>query len=289
MNNASIITLLTDFGLRDTYVAELKGVILALSPHVVIVDLSHEVIPGGIREASFLLSCSYRYFKPETIHCVVVDPGVGTSRDIIVVRTNHYYFVAPDNGVLYEAVKKDGGGKIYKIDIEAVRHYLGWGKEVEGTSVISYDFKLPPSSKTFHGRDIFAPVLSLLASGYSPALFSTKCSKMEELKLPKPVKKQNTVHGIVLYIDHFGNAITNITPNLIKKEDELFLVNDDGPVSIGKVRETYADVDIGSPLALLDSRGFIEIAVNGASAADKLGIRIGQEVLIKEKGLVNKN
>jgi S-adenosylmethionine hydrolase len=241
----SIITLTTDFGGGDWFVGSMKGVILGLNPQVTIVDITHGVPAGDIRAGAFALLASYRHFPQNTVHVAIVDPGVGSSRAAIVVRTEDYFFVGPDNGVLSFALGREKIQEVRRLENEK--------------------FFRAPVSKTFHGRDVFAPVAAHLSCGIP-------CSELggtvaDVVRLPWP--KQTGNHGEVVYIDRFGNVITNIERPAVK------VVVAGREIS---VVDFYQQVPAGQPLALIGSTGFLEIAVNGDGAASALNLNVGDPV-----------
>src|ERR1041384_1514346 len=187
----AIITLTTDFGMADWFVGSMKGVILGIEPRATIVDIAHEVPPGDIRAGGFALAASYRCFPRQTVHLAVVDPGVGSSRQAIAVRTADYWFVGPDNGVLSFALMQE------KMLLEIRR--------------LDNDvYSRKPVSSTFHGRDIFAPVAARVALGVEADALGQKLEDYVRLPWPPTKFELNVVTGEVVYIDRFGNAITNI-------------------------------------------------------------------------------
>ncbi|MGQ9668512.1 MAG: SAM hydrolase/SAM-dependent halogenase family protein, partial [Anaerolineae bacterium] len=187
----AIITLLTDFGERDGYVGTMKGVILGTAPHVTLVDLSHDIPPQDIRSAAYVLWCSYRFFPPDTIHLVVVDPGVGTERRPIAVRTAHGFFVAPDNGVLGYVLEEE----------------RGW----QAVHLTERRFWRPAVSMTFHGRDIFAPAAAHLAAGVPLHQLGLAITDPVQMPFP-PVRRLDEARcqACLVYIDRFGNCVTNL-------------------------------------------------------------------------------
>jgi len=187
-----IIALLTDFGLNDNFVGVMKGVIYHINPEVKIVDLSHQIESHNIHEAAFLLKSSYPYFPEGTVFLIVVDPGVGSERKSVIVETEKYLFVAPDNGVLSFLMERDMK-RIIQITNE--------------------EYFLKPVSRTFHGRDIFAPVAAYLSKGEKVEKFGSQTRKIEKLTFPEPQVKNNRLVGEVIYVDRFGNPITNINQN----------------------------------------------------------------------------
>ena len=255
-----VVTLLTDFGTKDAYVAAMKGVILTRCPEVTIVDLSHEISPQDIFEGALFLAEAAHYFPPRTVHCVVVDPGVGTSRLPIAASAGGQFFVAPDNGVLSLFVRK---------------HPLG-----EVRMITNKRFMLDRICATFHGRDIFAPAAAALASGVPVEEAGNRTATMTMLDIPCAKRDEdNRVVGIVMHIDRFGNAITNI-----RRED----LDPAGPrdVRAGHTRlacvsETYGDVEHGQAVALIGSSDYLEIAVNRGNAHVQLGLSRGNRVELR--------
>jgi hypothetical protein len=268
--NQSIIALLTDFGTSDAYVGIMKGVILSRCPTVQIIDLTHEVAPQNIRQAAYLLGTAYQHFPAQTIFVVVVDPGVGTQRQAVAVRTTHGIFVAPDNGVLSEVVERETVFAAIRLPIAA------------------------ESSHTFHGRDVFAPAAGLLANGAALRTLGTAADPLLRLPLLTGVDNGRTLQGEVIYCDRFGNLITNLgvfrwrgNVLALDRGDAAPLEMDAAALQIqlsGRrllaVRQTYAAVQTGDLVALISSDGRLEIAVNGGSAAAQLGVGIGAEVTI---------
>lgn len=241
-----IITLITDFGTADGYVAEMKGVLLSGVPDATIVDLTHEIPPQDVEAARLALARSWRRFPEGTVHVVVVDPGVGSARAALAVESQRRFLVGPDNGVLSPALV--GGGA----DVVAL--------------------PIPPhASSTFHGRDVFAPAAVRLASGEELANLGAFADAPVVRRTPDTRRRADgAITGQILIIDRFGNLVTNIGGRLT------------GVVEIcGRevgVRRTYSDVDPGALVALAGSSGFLEVAVRGGSAAVALGVRRGDQV-----------
>jgi hypothetical protein len=259
----SIITLLTDFGHKDWYVASMKGCILSLDPHAVCVDITHEIPPGNIRSAAFILAQCYSDFPEQTVFLCVVDPGVGTERSAIAIRLGRSYLVGPDNGIFSYLVdrEKDRGVEIHKIENESFFH--------------------TQPSHTFHGRDIFAPVSAHLAQGAAIADLGPRLEKIVQLNLPRANYQKREAKGEILFIDHFGNAITNFTQMKLEPNfpsDKIILTV--GNCILPHVK-TFGDVAEGEPLAYYGSGGFLEIALNGGSATEKFNLHIEQKVEIK--------
>jgi S-adenosyl-L-methionine hydrolase (adenosine-forming) len=246
----SVITLLTDFGTADSYVAEVKGVLLTRAPGATLVDVSHEIPPGDIRAAAYVLGRSWHLFPEGTTHLVVVDPGVGSSRAALALGAQEHKFVGPDNGVFTPI--------LHDAEVEVVT--------------------LPtpgPASSTFHGRDLFGPAAAALASGEPlSALGPSFAGIPQRLAYTLPHRENGVVVGEVVYVDRFGSLITNLTAeqvpgSAIIEIDEL---------EIGPVRQTYNDVATGNLLAYIGSGGALEIAVRDGSAARRLGVGMGGRV-----------
>jgi S-adenosylmethionine hydrolase len=260
------ITLTTDFGLADEYVGVLHGVIAARAPQARIIDLCHTVPPQDLRCAAYLLHASRRYFPPATLHVVVVDPGVGTERRILLLDTDHGRFLAPDNGVLTLLLDEPGLRQAYVVSNQALF--------------------LNPVSGTFHGRDIFAPVAAALANGADPASVGPALDASALTRLPLPQPKidaaTGTATGEVVAIDHFGNLLTNLRrehlATLASHLNQIVVsVNDQ---AVGKIRHSYAAVAFNETVALFGSRGTLEIAVNQGNAALRLQAPIGSRVFL---------
>ena len=250
-----MITLISDFGTSDPYVGIMKGVIFTKDPSAVIVDITHDIIPRDISSAAYVISSAYSYFPVGSIHVVVVDPGVGSHRAIIAISMGGHYFLAPDNGVLSLVL---ASGKVDFI-----------------TTVENDSFFLKPVSQTFHGRDIFAPVAGHLSKGLPIDQLGSEIKKdhLVCLDLPMPVQSPTGgIVGTVIGIDRFGNLITNIDHQFI--QNTFGFVNDcDLNISIGGYQiaglsSCYRDTEPQSLLAIVGSMGFIEISVNGGSAAE---------------------
>jgi S-adenosylmethionine hydrolase len=253
----AIITLLTDFGHQDWFVGTVKGVILGICPPARIIDLTHEVPPGDIRAAAFALASGCGYFPRGTAHVAVVDPGVGSSRPALVVRTTKYFFVGPDNGVLSVALKRE---KIVSIHRLENRRYF-----------------LHEISHTFHGRDVFAPVAAHLSNGVPPHRFGPACDGYEKLDWREPREMRNGWRGEVVYVDRFGNVITNLSNGLLIEADAEWGLK----LKSGRscpVRPYYQAVPAGSAIAVPGSSGLIELAINGGNASRKLGLKIGAKL-----------
>ena len=249
----SIITLTTDFGTRDWFVGSMKGVILGVNPQAIVVDITHEVPSGDIRAGAFALAVSYRYFPRNTVHVAVVDPGVGSNRAALVVKTADYYFVGPDNGVLSVALAKE---KVLEV----------WQAENQ-----TY-FRRPVSS-TFHGRDVFAPMAAHVTTRVLMDSLGRKLKDYARLSWPMPQVVGGVLRGEIVYIDRFGNAISNID----SPATSVSKVRVADKVQCG-IKRFYQEAPAGQPLAIMGSAGYLEIAVNGGNAALALGLKLGDIV-----------
>lgn len=258
-----IITLLTDFGTRDHFVASMKGVMNNIHTPLNIIDISHDVQAHDILEAAFLIRSCFSCFPMRTIHVVCVDPTVGSNRKAIMVATENHYFIAPDNGVLSLIYDAEPVSQVVEISAE---HYI-----------------LPDASKTFHGRDVFAPAAAWLAKGTDMLNFGDPVENYNKLPLPKPkMVGDSLLKGAVLHIDRFGNLITNITREDYTQAREK-VPGDVFKVAVGKqeisgLKEYYAQVPKGELLALFGSTNFLEIAQSQGSAAKTLSLSRGAEV-----------
>lgn len=270
----AIITLTTDFGLTDAYVAAMKGVILTINPETKIIDICHSISPQNVSQAAFVLNTAYQFFPERTIHVVVVDPGVGTERRAIILHTLQYDFVAPDNGVLSCVIEP-----FLK---ESPRREQGQVKLPPGLKAVSItrpEFWRSTVSATFHGRDIFAPVAARLSLGASPEKFGEVIDTVAVLPEHRPYRKSaDTLVGRIVHIDHFGNLITSFKSEDLPEESFIVEV---GKSSISELSRTYAEGE--GLLALIGSSGHLEIAVKGSSARDFLGATVGDEVKIRLK------
>jgi len=260
-----LITLLTDFGTSDAYVAVMKAVILGLCPGARIVDVTHEIAPQDIEEAAFLLSTVWPYCPDGTVHLIVVDPGVGTGRRLLAVSALGQIFIAPDNGVLSNVFAQERGFRAY--------------------SVAREEYFLPRVSDTFHGRDILAPVSARLASGLPIEEVGPQVLDPVRLPLSAPIEKAHGLEVHVIHVDRFGTLITDLTADARDRwrppaSQERISVRL-GERSLGEIRRTYAETEPGEPLALFGSSGRLEIAVRGGSAAAHLGLAKGATLMIE--------
>jgi S-adenosyl-L-methionine hydrolase (adenosine-forming) len=256
-----LITLTTDFGLADHYVAAMKGAILGIAPGARIVDISHEVEPYGIAEAAYLLAQTYPCFPKRTVHVVVVDPGVGSARRPILAQAAGQWFVAPDNGVL---------GMVFAREKHAVRH------------VTAERYFRRPVSQTFHGRDVFAPVAAHLAKGAAAARFGKTIQDHLRPAFARP--EQTGKHfwtGAILKIDRFGNAITNFRIEDFGGLRERPFELQAGPHIVTRLASNYAEGAPGELFAIAGSAGYLEISANQASAARISGCASGAPVELR--------
>ncbi len=262
-----IITLLTDFGLRDAYVAAMKGVILGINPKAVLVDITHEIPPREITAGAFVLSETAPYFPPATIHLAVVDPGVGTGRRGLAAKARHQFFVGPDNG-LFHFIFQDAS------DLTVV--------SLENTAYFR-----PEISTTFHGRDIFAPVAAYISLGVPLTDLGPPVMDPVLLPIPEAVFTDVEAQGEVIYADRFGNLVSNIPwAALLDWLNGRNIRLHIGSHTLTRLSRTYADAPPGELLALMGSHGRLEIAVNQGSAARRLGLMIGAPLTIQVSKLI---
>lgn len=270
----TIITLTTDFGLNDAYVSVMKGVILGINPEAKLVDICHTIKPQNISQAAFILSTVYEFFPHRTIHVVVVDPGVGTERKAIILRTPFADFVAPDNGVLSYVIPP-----VYARPVDSQCQPIELGQGVEAVAITNPRFWRLPVSSTFHGRDIFAPVAAHLSLGISPRDFGEVVTSLAMLTLPRPYRAPDeTLVGQVLHIDNFGNLITNINSDVLPRTGQAITIEVGGHLISGLSR-TYSDVE--GLLALIGSSGYLEVSLHMGNASAFIGAVIGDEVKIR--------
>jgi len=272
----AIITLTTDFGLSDAYVAAMKGVILGINPEAKLVDICHTIKPQNIPQAAFVLSTAYQFFPQRTIHLVVVDPGVGTERRAIILRTPSADFVAPDNGVLSYVIRESSVKPVADIDNLQQRE-LEPG--LEAVAITKSQFWRTQVSPTFHGRDIFAPVAALLSLGFPPVDFGEAITSLTMLPLPQPHRRPDgSLVGHVLHIDNFGNLITNIKSSDLPPTKQPITI-EIGDQVISELSRTYAEGK--GLLALIGSSGYLEVSLKGGSASAFLDAEVGSEVKLK--------
>jgi S-adenosyl-L-methionine hydrolase (adenosine-forming) len=264
----SMITLLTDFGTEDAYVGVMKGVILSINPSATVVDVCHYINPQDLTEAAYLIKSSYRYFPKGTIHIIVVDPGVGGNRAIVAVKLSGHIFLAPDNGLLTLLMDEGEVDAIVRVENP---HYF-----------------LDSISRTFHGRDIFAPVGSHISKGVPIEKLGQPLVMQDliRLSIPKPyITNKDELIGKIISIDRFGNCISNIDENclnkIVKKNSEKKLEIRIGKTVIKSLSHTYTDAGPKCPLAIIGSFGYLEIAANCDNAGQLLNIKKGDTITLK--------
>jgi S-adenosylmethionine hydrolase len=268
MKKPPVITLLTDFGLQDEYVGVMKGAILSINPGVQLVDITHYISRHDITQAALVLNASFRFFPKGSIHMIVVDPGVGGERKIICLKKEGHFFIAPDNGVLTMVIQD---GKAQKI-----------------CAVTRQKYFLKSVSDTFHGRDVFAPVAAHLSKGLEMLNLGKELGleDLTRLEIPVPfVSDKHELVGSVMSIDHFGNLVTNISAQMLKKFQD-----DEGSqlveVRLGRFKirggaKSYDSVKTGAPIAIIGSRNLLEIALNQGDARKHFKARIGLGVRLR--------
>ena len=261
MSTSSIVALLTDFGTDDSYVAEMKGVMLSLNPDLRIVDITHSIQPGDILQGAYLLWRSHVRFPSGTIFLSVVDPGVGGDRKIMLLQTDEYIFVAPDNGLLTLIADE--------------REYSAW--EVTERSMM-----LEKVSATFHGRDIMAPVCAQLSMGsVNPSDFGSRLREIVKFRVAGLTATASSIEGEVLSIDRYGNAVTNIpSEQLAELEESASIRASFGRDTIGPICKTYSSVKEGDAVAYIGSAGLIELAINGGDFAKRFAVKPGDTVRV---------
>ncbi len=256
----AIFTLITDFGLKDPYVGQLKGALLRGCPAATIIDLTHHIAPWDVVGAAVAIRTSYRFFPVGTVHLVVVDPGVGSERAILAAAGDGHYFIAPDNGCLSLLVADHRIASIHRVE-----------------EPIFFDASVSP---TFHGRDIMAPVAAALASDGHLERFGPVVEPITIRTVfpPKAIDAAGCLHGQVLGIDHFGNIRTSIRAD--RFDPAAFAFVEIGGRRIGPLVRCYQEAETGSLLALIDSAGFLEIAANRANGAALIGCAVGDPVIV---------
>jgi S-adenosylmethionine hydrolase len=246
----ALVTLLTDFGTADSYVAEVKGVVLSLAPGATLLDITHSVPPGDVRSGAYLFGRTWHRFPAGTVHLVIVDPGVGTSRAAVAIKARGHAFVGPDNGV-FSPILRDAEVEIVSLPIPA------------------------DASPTFHGRDLFAPAAAALANGVPlVSLGEPLIGLPHRLAYTEPHYEGKSVVGEILYVDRFGTLVTNLTPELVPPYASIEVEG----LDLGSLRRTFGDVPTGGLLAYVGSGGEVEVAVRDGSAARRLGLGVGGRV-----------
>ena len=260
-----IITLTTDFGLKDPFVGLMKGVILGINPNVKLINITHQIQRHNIFEASQVLAMSHKYFPPTTIHLVVVDPGVGGNRRPILVVTENYYYIGPDNGI-FTPIYEKSQSHFFKVFHITATHYF---RQMRGS--------------TFHGRDIFSPVAAWLSKGVDSHKFGEQIYDFVKIPTPKPSLADNMISGEIISFDNFGNAITNITGNdiaglgSIESADKFKVLFNNEQVPLVTF---YAEKENQNLSAIINSFGHLELFVFQENASEKFDIKIGDSVKI---------
>ena len=257
---SNIITLTTDFGLKDPYTAEMKAAILSICPNAVIVDITHEITKFNIQMGAYMLASAVPYFPKGSVHVAVVDPGVGTQRRPILIQTKQVFFVGPDNGLLVLAAEKQGIIRVHEL--------------------VNPRFMLPRVSNTFHGRDIFAPAAAHLLNGVKPAEFGPEIREAAKPEFAKVRRRNGVLVGEVLHVDGFGNIITNINEKEVAQSHVKASVIVELPSYKLKLKlgKAYGEAEAHEPLALIGSHGFLEIALNKGNAAEKFKTKPGDKI-----------
>ena len=260
-----IITLLTDFGTKDHYVASMKGTILNVNPQCILVDITHHVSPHDITEGAFILSNAYSSFPKGTIHLSVIDPGVGSSRAPILLVTTHYFFIGPDNGLFTLALKKE---RVRKAVVLSNPKYF-----------------LSRMSTTFHGRDLFAPAAAHLSMGVKPEAFGPILDSWIKIDFEDPRTRGRLLMGKIIYIDAFGNLISNIDDqklfNHVRKGSFVVRV---GKRNIQGLKKAYSEGKKNELMALIGSGGFLEISVREGNAQKVLEVKRGDRITVEISG-----
>ncbi|MEX0723051.1 MAG: SAM-dependent chlorinase/fluorinase [Gracilimonas sp.] len=257
---SQIITLTTDFGLQDHYVSAMKAVMLGIAPNVRFVDISHEIPPQDIMAGAWVVRNTAFLYPPNTVHLVVVDPGVGTSRHPVVLKVKDQYFVGPDNGI-FSLFFNEYDYEAYKLN-----NITYWREGV---------------SKTFHGRDVFAPVAAHLSNGVELKELGEPIEELVTYHWAVPIADKDGLQGWVVHIDRFGNLVTNISEELIedhlkKKNVKIYV----GNTMLNKIVSTFGDVEEGEPAAFIGSSGMLEIGINKGNAGRMLSVDKGAQISI---------
>ncbi|MFN3742238.1 MAG: S-adenosyl-l-methionine hydroxide adenosyltransferase family protein [Anaerolineales bacterium] len=259
----SLITLTTDFGQRDGFVGIMKGVILGIFPQARLIDLSHEVEPQNVRQAAYILQRAAPFFPNGTVHLAVVDPGVGTERRTLAARLGEQFFVGPDNGLITLLLARAESR----------------GETIEIVHLDRREYWLTPLSSTFHGRDIFAPCAAYLARGVPLRELGTPIADPIRLSFPSPERQGKVWKALIVYVDRFGNLITNFAANLLGEQRAVRIYI--SGYRIEGIAPSYAHRPPGSLVAVIDSDGFLEIALVNDNAAHKLGLKEGDVVEVE--------
>lgn len=257
----SIITLTTDFGYKDPFVGEMKGVILSINPSATVVDITHGIEPHKIEEGAFVIDSSYKYFPSGTIHIAVVDPGVGSERRPIIVESGDHLFVGPDNGIF--------------------SYVLSFSKKIKVIHITEERYMLSKDSPTFQGRDVFSSVAAWLSKGVKPEEFGCVIDNYKRFKIPLPIIEGDGISGEIIYADRFGNAITNIREGDLQGLGEKFSVEIKG--KIVRTVKNYSQSPDKNLYCLINSSGHLEFFVNMDSASRLFDINKGEKVKVFAK------
>lgn len=265
-----VIALLSDFGFKESSVAAMKGTILSICPKAHIVDISHEIPPFDIRYGAFVFASAAPYFPKGTIFVGVVDPGVGTGRRGIVIETERFLAVGPDNGLFSLFMDREGVKNVYEIKNE--------------------DLMLEKKTHTFHGLTIFSPVAAHLANGVEARLVGPKIDNYIRWSSPKSIVKEGVVWGEIIHIDQFGNGITNITEKDLKKISVTYNANMkimiNGKIINSPFKRAYGHVKAGNYVCVIGSYDFLEISINQGNASKKLGLRVGNKIRVEAENSI---
>lgn len=266
MGKQRIIALLTDFGLKESSVAAMKGTILSICPEAQIVDISHEIPLFDVRHGAFVLASAATHFPKSTIFVGVVDPGVGTERRGIVIETRHFLAVGPDNGLFSLFMDREGVKSVYEIK--------------------NRELMLEKETHTFHGLTIFSPVAAHLANGVEPKLVGPRINNYIRWNVPKSIIKERAILGEVIHVDQFGNGITNITKRDLKKinvaYDTSIKIKFDSKRINSPFKRAYGFVKTGKYVCVIGSYNFLEISINQGNAAKKLSLRVGNKIRVEK-------
>lgn len=255
-----LITLTTDFGLKDPFVGIMKGIIARINPDVAVVDLTHGIPPQDVLAGAMVLRHATRYFPRGTIHVAVVDPGVGSARRALLLQTEEAYFIGPDNGIFSLLCEEHEPKRMVQLS--------------------NPSYHLQPTSMTFHGRDIFAPAAAYLSLGVAPAAFGEPVADCARIDWPAIVRSDRSVTGQIVYVDGFGNLFSNIREQDLPAGNRETLTVTLGALTIRGLAPSYTAVEKGQPLALVNSWGLLELAVNQDSAARLFQASIGAKVYL---------
>ena len=257
---AMLITLTTDFGLKDPFVGIMKGVIARINPHATVVDLTHGIPPQDVFAAAMVVRHAVGYFPPGSIHVAVVDPGVGSARRPLLLESNEAYFIGPDNGVLSLLWEERQPKRI--IHLSNPMYYR------------------QPISATFHGRDVFAPIAAYLSLGVAPVAFGESVDQFVRIRWPDVICSGRSVTGEIVYIDEFGNLFSNIREQDLSGLDRKQISTVVGGFTIHGLAPNYGTVEKGRPVVLINSWGLLEVAANEENAARLFHVRIGEKVYV---------